>query len=134
MIAVIDASAGVELVLRRAAARKIGGVLVEADWVIAPNLYISETANVFWKYRQLADFPRDECERYVRQAMALPDEFFPESDLYVEAFDMACLLGHPVYDMMYLVLARRQGAMLLTLDQKLDRMAGKAGVRVLEKH
>jgi len=62
----------------------------------------------------------------------LPDEFATEIDLYREAFNMACMFNHPVYDMLYLVLARRHSAILLTQDKKLSIVAKKAGVRVLQ--
>jgi len=131
LIIVLDASAALEVVLRRNSAENISATLVEADWVVSPNLYVSEVTNAFWKYQKLADYPYDECERNIEQAMALPDEFMPESDLYREAFNMGCLLGHPVYDMMYLVLARRHSAILATMDKKLGVMAKKAGVRTM---
>jgi predicted nucleic acid-binding protein len=38
------------------------------------------------------------------------------------------MLDHSVYDMIYLVLARRNNATLLTMDQRLVASAEKAGV------
>ncbi len=132
MIVVLDASAAIELVLQRPCAKQISEKLRDADWVIAPNLYISEITNVFWKYQQFANHPYDECEKNLEQAMALPDEFATETDMVREAFNVACLYNHPVYDMLYLVLARRHSAILLTQDKKLSIVAKKAGVRVLQ--
>jgi predicted nucleic acid-binding protein len=43
---------------------------------------------------------------------------------------MACKLNHPVYDMLYLILARRNSAPLLTRDKKLKGVALKSGVEV----
>jgi predicted nucleic acid-binding protein len=53
-----------------------------------------------------------------------------EIDLYREAFNMACKLNHPVYDMLYLILARRNSAVLLTMDKKVKGAALKSGVEV----
>ena len=131
MIVVLDASAAVELVLQREHSVQIGEKIIGADWVIAPNLYISEITNVFWKYQKLVDYPYDECEKNIDQSVALPDEFMAEIDLYREAFNLGCKLGHSVYDMMYLVLARRHSAILLTVDKKLVASATKSGVRTL---
>jgi predicted nucleic acid-binding protein len=36
---------------------------------------------------------------------------------------LACHLDHPVYDCLYLALARREAAILLTDDQRLQRLA-----------
>jgi predicted nucleic acid-binding protein len=38
------------------------------------------------------------------------------------------MFDHPIYDMVYLVLARRNNAKLLTMDKKLISAAKKAGV------
>ncbi len=38
------------------------------------------------------------------------------------------MMDHSIYDMIYLVLARRNNATLLTMDQRLVASAKKAGV------
>jgi predicted nucleic acid-binding protein len=130
MIVVLDASAAVEIVLQREGAEQLGDVLRQADWVIAPTLFISEVTNVFWKYQNILDYPYASCEKSIEQAIALPDDYLNEIDLYREAFNMACKLNHPVYDMLYLILARRNSAVLLTMDKKLKGAALKSGVEV----
>jgi predicted nucleic acid-binding protein len=45
-----------------------------------------------------------------------------------EAFKLGCTLDHSIYDMFYVVLARRNSARLLTMDNKLKIAAHKAGV------
>ena len=47
MIIILDASAGVEIVLKGKHALALGGYVAEADWVVAPTLYIPEITNVF---------------------------------------------------------------------------------------
>jgi predicted nucleic acid-binding protein len=130
MIVVLDASAAVEIVLQRDGAEQLGDVLRQADWVIAPTLFISEVTNVFWKYQNILDYPYASCEKSIEQAIALPDDYLNEIDLYREAFNMACKLNRPVYDMLYLILARRNSAVLLTMDKKLKGAALKSGVEV----
>ncbi len=130
MIAVLDTTVAVEIVLQRDSAAQFGEIVKKADWVIAPTLFISEVTNVFWKYQKLVDYPYAACEKNIEQAIALPDDYLTEVDLYREAFNSGCKLDHPVYDMMYLVLARRNSAVLLTMDKKLKSAAEKAGVRV----
>ena len=128
MIAVLDVSAAIELVLQRSQAPEIGEIILQADWVIAPTLYIAETSNVFWKYQKLADYPLDACEKGIEHIIGIPDDYLNEIDLYREAFSLGCALNHSVYDMLYLVLARRNNAVLLTLDKKLKTAADKSGV------
>jgi len=128
MICVLDASAAIEIVLQREAAKELATVVRESEWVIAPTLYISEIANVFWKYQKFADYSFNHCMNNIEQSIALPDDYINEIELYREAFNMGCLLDHPVYDMMYLVLARRNNAVLLTMDKKLQAVAQKSNI------
>jgi len=131
MITVLDTSAAIEIVLSRDPTNQLNKVVREADWVIAPTLFISEVTNVFWKYQKFANHPYANCEKSIEQAISLPDEYFNELDLYREAFKLGCTLDHPIYDVLYLVLARRHSATLLTMDKKLRAAAIKIGVRVV---
>lgn len=58
-------------------------------------------------------------------ARDLVDQIDPDRHLQVEALALACHLDHPVYDCLYLALARREAAVLLTADQRLQRLADK---------
>ena len=130
MIAVLDASAAIEIVFQRDLAGKLSKVIVDASWVIAPTLFISEITNTIWKYQKFADLPFRSCEKVLEQTLALPDDFINEMDLYREAFKLSCTLNHSVYDMLYLVVARRNYGILLTLDQKLIKAAIKCSIDI----
>ena len=130
MIVVMDTSAAVEVVLQQESSENFVKLLTKADLVLAPTLLITEVANVFWKYQKFADYPYDDCERAIDDSIALVDEYINEAELYREAFNLGCMLEHPIYDMVYLVLARRNNAILLTMDKKLIVAGAKAGVRV----
>ena len=45
---------------------------------------------------------------------------------------MACHTGSPAHDLFYLVLSRRNDAVLVTFDAKRAALAAKLGVRLLE--
>ena len=128
MIAVLDSSAAVEVVLKKESSALFRNFLAEADLVIAPTLLITEATNVFWKYQKFSDYPYDKCEKSIDRIVSLPDEYVNELQLYRESFKLGCMLDHSVYDMIYLVLARRNNATLLTMDQRLVASAEKAGV------
>jgi predicted nucleic acid-binding protein len=128
LIVVLDTSAAVEVVLQRESASRFAEILTQADLVLAPTLLITEVSNVFWKYQKFADYPQDACEKSIEHIIALADEYVSEVELYREAFSLGCMLDHPIYDMVYLVLARRNNAKLLTMDKKLISAAKKAGV------
>jgi len=57
------------------------------------------------------------------RAAALVDHIEPDRHLQVEALALACYVDHPVDDCLYLALARREAAILLTADQRLQRLA-----------
>jgi predicted nucleic acid-binding protein len=127
---VLDASAGIEVVLRRAKAMSIISLLHDADWVIAPDLYMAEAANTFWKFHNLSDVPLDRCEKGLEETIAMIDTFFGSKDLFRESFGLACITRHPVYDMLYCIVARRNNAQLVTLDTRLQKLAVKHGIKV----
>ncbi len=58
-------------------------------------------------------------------ARDLVDQIEPDRHLQVEALAMACHLNHPVYDCLYLALARREAATLLTADRRLQSLAAQ---------
>ncbi|MFQ5710080.1 MAG: type II toxin-antitoxin system VapC family toxin [bacterium] len=132
MIYVLDASAAIGIALGRSQAAFCADLLSKADWVIAPDLFVPEVTNAFWKYHQFENLPLDVCEEMLELTMALSDDFVESSGMYKEAFALACSTHHPVYDTLYLVLARRENGMLLTLDQKLQQLAKKHSVKVAE--
>ena len=131
MIVVMDTSIGAEIVMQRKQAGFWAGHLQHAEWVIAPSLYIAEITNVFWKYHTFQDVPADICETCIENALILPDDYAAESDLYREAFALACNTQMTVYDMFFLVLARRHDAALATMDRKLKNTAENQSVRTL---
>ena len=53
-----------------------------------------------------------------------------QTDLEDEVKFVKSKLDHTIYDMLYLILARRNSAVLLTMDKKLKGAALKSGVEV----
>ena len=128
MIAVIEASAAAEIILQRPSLTELVNLLNDAEWVIAPTVYIAEISNAFWKYQSFTDLSQADCETHLDNAIDLPDDVINDKELYREAFKLGCTLDHSIYDMLYLVLARRHNATLLTMDKKLLRNAQQSGV------
>lgn len=130
MIVVLDASAAVDLVINASKRVAEAQLLADARWVLAPTLYVSEVTNVFWKYHMFQDLEQEKAEHGMNLALELPDSLANDLELHSEAFAMSCLTRHSVYDMMYLVLARRNNAVLLSRDRPLKQVAGEHDVRV----
>lgn len=131
MRVVLDASAAIEIVLARARGATFGGILEQADQVLAPDLLVPEVANTIWKYHQYEGLNLDTCERALEFAIGLVDALIPSNELYREAFLLSRAARRPVYDMFYLALARREDAAFLTLDAVLRKEAERQAVRVL---
>ena len=131
MILILDTSAAVEVVLQRDKSKSFSDHLSNADWVLAPDVFISEIVNVFWKYYQFGDLSLDICESGIENSIAIVDDIINAKELYKEAFALSCISRHPVYDTLFLVLARRHIGTLLSLDKKLSKLASVHSIKII---
>jgi predicted nucleic acid-binding protein len=90
----------------------------------APGIILSETANAFWLYLRQGDVQITDMRLAIRKLAALIS-ICPDEDLVEEALAMAAELDHPVYDCLYMSLARREGLPLITADKRMIRLAGE---------
>jgi len=131
MNVVLDASAAAEIVMGGGQANRFSRFVAEAEVVRAPDLYLCEVSNLFWKYHAMSGMEKGPCELALRQAAQLPDIFVPAVELFEEAFDIACQTHHPGYDLFYLVIARRHASAIITADKKLASLCKKHHLKVL---
>lgn len=130
MTIVLDTSAAVTTILSPALTGSIPDHISTADRVITSELYLVESANVLWKYVRGKVLDRATANETHALLCGLIDEFVPVRQDVVEAMNEAIRLQHPAYDMLYLILARRTGAMLVTLDKTLKKLARQNGIAV----
>ncbi len=90
--------------------------------VTAPSVFSSEVANALWKYVQAGTIPIETAIGRYEEAVSLVDDFTPDTELVTEALAEAARRGHPVYDLLYAVLARRHGCAIVTLDKRLKAL------------
>jgi predicted nucleic acid-binding protein len=131
MNVVIDASAAVGLVLAHPAAEIFFSPLEQAALVTAPDLFVPEICNALWKYRKADLLTMTRCESALEHAISLPDRLESSTHLHLESFALSCRYLHPVYDALYLVLARRTNAVIITLDHRLASLAGKLEIETI---
>lgn len=131
MTVVLDTCAAFEIIFHGDHYDKYAEMLSKADKVIAPSMLDAEVTNVMWKYARAGYVDIENAKLSLALGMQLVDEFVPTAELAVESLHEALRLNHPVYDLYFLVLARRNGATLLTVDEKLKRLALECGVTVL---
>ncbi|TVS02656.1 MAG: PIN domain-containing protein [Cyanobium sp. PLM2.Bin73] len=124
-VLVIDASVAVRLVTNSCGQADWADQLERAALVIAPELMLTEVANALWKLQRSNALNTMDPQALLADARQLVDAIEPDRTLQVEALALACHLNHPVYDCLYLALARREAAALLTADQKLRHLASQ---------
>ncbi|MDY7094272.1 MAG: type II toxin-antitoxin system VapC family toxin [Acidobacteriota bacterium] len=129
---IIDASVGVHLALGLESTGKILDILEDTALLMAPGLYFTEVANALWKYVAHEEIERDEAVLLLTDACSLIDQPISHHALTEEALVAATAYHHPVYDMLYAVLARRHGAGVLTFDRRLRRVLKRMGVEIIE--
>jgi predicted nucleic acid-binding protein len=120
---VLDASAVVRLICSDPMAEAWLVPLQEASLVLAPELMLTEVANALWKLHRAGALPSLDPQTLLADGRDLVDRLEPDHHLQAEALAMACHLDHPVYDCLYLALARREAAELITADKRLQLLA-----------
>ena len=122
---VLDASAVVRIIEASPEAALMVQALDAADLVLAPELMLTEVANALWRLQRAGQLEADGLQQRLDRAAALVDHIEPDRSLQAEALALATHLDHPVYDCLYLVLARREVAALLSADQRLLKLAAR---------
>ena len=130
MIAVLDASMAVNIIRKDPASLAAKETLEQFDSVIAPSFFKLEVASALSKYVNANVLKNTEALELFNQSCALVDEYVMLDLLMSEVLLESMRLKHSVYDIPYLVLARRNGATLFTCDNRLYKLAAKCGVWV----
>jgi predicted nucleic acid-binding protein len=122
---VLDASAALRLITHDPAAERFALALGQAALVLAPELMLTEVANALWKLQRAGSLRDIDPQLLLADSRDLVDQIEPDRELQVEALALACHFNHPVYDCLYLALARREGAIVLSADQRLLTLAAQ---------
>ncbi|MDR0597469.1 MAG: type II toxin-antitoxin system VapC family toxin [Treponema sp.] len=126
----IDVCGAMEILLQKEKAFKFSKVLQEAALIIAPDLYISELTNTFWKYYRANILTRDECAQYIKDGINFVDKFIDGKELWQEAFSEGIHNNHSIYDMFYLVATRRNDGILITNDSVLAAICKDNNIQI----
>ena len=130
MIYVLDTCAAFEIAFHGPKYSLFMNAVAGAEKVIAPTLFDSEVTNVLWKYARNGAVDEENARKTLAYILQIVDEYTDTSELAIEALHEGIRLGHSIYDMFYLVLARHNGATRLTTDKKLKALAKSLGVSV----
>ena len=125
---VLDCSAAINIALNTETGRVMHNALTQQERVVAPAFYQVEVANVAWKYAHSQTLDDNQANLLRSDALALVDDFYSIEPLMDEAFGLSLRADHSIYDLLYLVLARRNNSTLLTADKKLQDLCAAQGV------
>jgi predicted nucleic acid-binding protein len=125
MIVTLDVSAAIEIILQKDKKDKFDKVYKSAKWVIAPDLFVSEITNAFWKYNRAGILDRENCMQYVEDGINMIDDFIEAKEIWKEALGESIKNNHSVYDMCYAILTRRHDGVLISNDKELSILCKK---------
>lgn len=120
-----DASVAVKWVVAEDDTPAARRMLTDANELHAPRLLAAEVANALWsKVRQGAITPSD-AVALISTVTGQPINWADDVSVAGDALSIALSLGRTIYDCMYLALARRIGAVLVTADARfVNALAG----------
>src|SRR5438874_13167667 len=129
MKVVVDASVAVKWGISEVDSEAAGELLRTDHELIAPELLGVEVANALWSNwrRQLID--GGQMDGFLARLPQLIETFVPDSTLIGDAAVLSRSIGHPIFDCMYLALARLAGAYLVTFDDRFFEAARVSGWR-----
>jgi len=130
MKVVLDASAALAAVLGQESGPAVLNVLSAAAVVIAPALFTAEVTSGLWKYVSAKQLTLDIAAERLDATLKLVDRYHPEATLAQEVLREASARRHSVYDLYYVVLARREGAAVVTIDGRLRKLITTMGLPV----
>jgi predicted nucleic acid-binding protein len=115
---VVDASVAVKWLVEEEYSDTADSLLEERHELFAPRLMASEVGNVLWRKARMGEIERS---RVGVLAAAIPEmavSWTEDESVCPDAVRLSLALDRPVYDCVYLALAHRIGATLVTADTR----------------
>lgn len=128
MIRIIDSCVAVKWLVEEEHSDLAAAVLGEPGRRLVPELLFAEVGNALWKRQRSGELDATAVAGALRALPQLVHEVVPILGVVERAAGIACGIGHPVYDCVYLALAEAHGAELVTADRKLVTRARLAGL------
>lgn len=125
----IDASVAIKWVVKEAGTQE--ALALRNNALIAPDLLISECANILWKKVQRKELHKNEALLAARLLQGAEIELVPTRSLLEATAQLAIELAHPAYDCVYLALAMERGCRFVTADDRLLRKIAESRRKLL---
>lgn len=125
---VIDASVAVKFGFREPGTKEARRVIAGPELLVAPDWILPEVANALSNKVKHSELLQIYAEYSLERLPAFFARLYSAAGLTRDAFSLAFRFRHSVYDCLYLALALRERAKLLTADKKLHQIAQAAGL------
>ncbi|WP_373487377.1 type II toxin-antitoxin system VapC family toxin [Blastomonas sp.] len=125
MTLVVDASVAVKWLVREHDSNLARSLFEVSDPLIAPDWLMIEAASSFWKKVKRSELLEIHAHRHLEDMPEFFSRLYPSRELNDGALSLAFRLKHPVYDCLYLELARQTSCQMITADTEfVQRLAG----------
>ena len=128
MSLIVDASVAVKWVSEEPESLAARDLFAGGNRLIAPEHLLFEVANALRKKLARGAVTRVQATSAVLVTAQAFDELVETRPLLAKAVELAFDFNHAVYDCIYLALALRERAPLITVDQRLLAVAQAAGI------
>lgn len=118
---VVDANVAVKWLVDEDQQREAARLLQDESELHAPRVLATEVANVLWQKVERGEIETTAASVLADTVQRLPLEWADDEQIIADAVRIAIELDHAAYDCMYLALAHRLGARLVTADMKFVR-------------
>ena len=115
---VVDASVAIKWLVAEEDSDAADRLLAGGDDLHAPRLMASEIANAPWRKARMGEIERGRAGILMAAVSEMPVHWSSDETLCVDAVRLAVALDRPVYDCVYLALAHRVDAQLVTSDAR----------------
>ena len=115
---VVDASVAVKLLVDEPDSDVARELAASGEELHAPRLMASEVANALWRKARLGQIERADAGAALAWLPDMPVRWNDDEAVSADAVRLALALDHPVYDCVYLALAHRIAAVMLTADRQ----------------
>lgn len=118
---VVDASVAVKWLVSEDGSDAADRLTAGSDDLHAPRLMASEIANALWRKARLGQIERGQAGLLAAAVSQMPVRWSADESVCADALRLAVALDRPVYDCVYLALAHRIDARLVTADARFAR-------------
>ena len=115
---VVDASVAVKWLVAEEGSDAAHQLAASDEGLHAPRLMASEIANALWRKARLGEIERARAGALATAISRMPVRWSTDETVCADAVRLALTLDRPVYDCVYLALAHRIGAQVVTADAR----------------